>query len=221
MFRLAPLLFVVTACASAREQPQVADAANDKSRSDAAQHADAAVQPADAKADAPPSGSCASPFTGVLATYSFTGATGNQASTAASATATGMTAGPISRSAGLTAVSGATSINSSNWPLSATLDPTKYYALSVTPPAGCTLSLTSAAIDAKSSSTGPATASVATSADNFAAAVTISTSAPSTPTLAVTNATGAIEIRVYGYSASATAGTLRLQNTLTVSGSLN
>jgi hypothetical protein len=219
MFRLAALLLLASACASAHERPPASDAAG--GGSDAA-HGDAAVQPSDAKAaDAPPSGSCANPFTGVLATYSFTGAAGNQASTAASATATGMTAGPISRSAGLTAVSGATSINSSGWPLTTTLDPAKYYTLSITPPAGCTLSLTSAAIDAKASGTGPAAGSVATSADNFTAAVTISTAAPSTPALSVSNATGAVEIRIYGYSATAAAGTLRIQNTLTISGSLN
>ncbi len=217
MLRRAPsVLLVLAGCATAREEPRTGSDANNA--------VDAAMQtPRDAPAtmeDAAATGSCANAFTGVLATYSFTGAVGNQASQPASSTATGVVADPITRAAGLTPVSGATSINSSSWPLSATLDPAKYYALKLTPPSGCTLSLTGAAIDAKASGTGPAMAAVGTSADSFAQAVSISTTAPSTPTLSVSAASGAIEIRVYGFAATATGGTLRLQNTLTVSGSL-
>jgi hypothetical protein len=184
---------------------------------------DAAVQtPVDAPratADAAaPTNACA--FSGVLATYSFTGATGTQAQTPATTTATGMIAGPITRAATLTAVSGATSINSSNWPIVAQLDTTKYYAFTLTPPAGCKLSLTSAAIDAKASSTGPMMASLATSSDSYAAKVALATSAPSAPALAIADATTAVEIRIYGYGATSTGGTFRLQNTVTVTGSL-
>src|SRR5256885_14545683 len=50
--------------------------------------------------DAPPASGCAQAFTGVLATWSLTGAAGNQASSAASSTATGVTAGALTRSAG-------------------------------------------------------------------------------------------------------------------------
>ena len=156
----------------------------------------------------------------MLATYSFASAAGNQASTAASSTATGVTAAPITRAATLTAVSGANSINSSNWATSATLDPTKYYTFSITPPNGCTMILTSAAIDAKASGTGPASAAIATSGDTFMATSSVSTSAPSTPALTVVGANGSSEIRIYGYAASATGGTMRLQTTLTISGSL-
>lgn len=215
MFRRVPLLLVVLAgCATAREESRGNSDANDSV--DAAVQVDAPHSMADAGA----TGSCANAFTGVLATYSFSGATGNQASQPVTSTATGIAAGPITRASGLTPVSGATSINSSNWSLGATLDPAKYYALTLTPPSGCTLSLTGAAIDAKASGTGPAMAAVGTSADSFAATVSISTAAPSTPALSVSNASSVIELRVYGFAATATGGTLRLQNTLTVSGSL-
>ena len=39
-------------------------------------------------------------------------------------------------------------------------------------------------------------------------------------TLTVTGATTAIEVRVYGYNATGTGGTMRIENTMTVSGSL-
>ena len=135
-------------------------------------------------------------------------------------TATGITAGAVQRAAALTAVSGANSINSSSWPTAAQADATKYYALTIAPPSGCMLSLTALAIDAKASGTGPAAAAVATSLDAFAQLVTISTSAASTPAVTATHG-GPIELRVYGYSASAAAGTLRLQGTLSVQGSLH
>ena len=75
------------------------------------------------------------------------------------------------------------------------------------------------AIDVSASATGPANASVGTSADTFTHAVQISTSAPSTPALTV-SATGALEVRIYGFAASATTGTMRVQNMLSVTGSL-
>ena len=102
----------------------------------------------------------------------------------------------------------------------ATLDVTKYYTFSITPPSGCAMTLTSAAVDAKSSGTGPTMAAIATSADTYTATAAVSTTAASTPALTVVGATGAIEIRIYGYAASATGGTMRLQTTLSVSGSL-
>ena len=171
--------------------------------------------------DAPASGSCTSPSSGVLATWSFAGQAGNEATVAASSSASGVTAGSIARSSGLTAVSGATSINSSNWPLGAQLDLTRYYTLTIAPPAGCALDLTSAAVDAKASASGPAMAAIATSADNYTQTSAVTTSAPSTPALAVSGATAMIEVRIYGFSAGSASGTLRVQNTLTLSGAVH
>jgi len=198
-----------------------ADAPGSGSQHDAApdEHVDA---PASTQHDAPmSSGTCGSAFTGVLATWSFTGTTGSQASTAAASTATGVTAGAVTRAQGLTSVSGATSINSSGWPTTAAADPAKYYTFTLAPPTGCKLALTSLAIDAKASGTGPAVGSIATSADTFGSSIPLSTAAPGNLTLTVSDQTGSVEIRVYGYSATSTAGTMRIQNTLTATGSLH
>ena len=170
----------------------------------------------DAHRDAPTSG-CS--FTGALATWDLSGQTGSEASVVAATMANGVTAGQVTRSSAVTSASGAGSINGSNWPSGATLDVTKYYALTIAPPAGCSIKLSTISIDAKSSGTGPATAVLATSADSFVMTTSVSTSAASSPTLTVTSASS-LEIRIFGYSASATAGTLRIQNTLAVNGQI-
>jgi len=118
------------------------------------------------------------------------------------------------------ASSGTGSISSSNWPISGTLDPTAYYTLSLAAPAGCALGVTALAIDVKSSGTGPASAAVGTSADAFAQTTPISTTAPSTPTISASAASGNLEIRIYGFGATATSGTMRVQNELSVTGAL-
>lgn len=169
--------------------------------------------------DAPTSG-CATPFLGTLATWSFASGTGSQAATAAVTMATGVTASSFTRSATLTAASGAGSMNSTNWSTSTTLAKTTYYTLTVTPAAGCALKLTSLAIDAKASATGPAMAVVATDADSFVQTATVSTSATSTPTLSVTSATSPVEIRIFGYDATSSSGTMRVTGTLTLTGAI-
>jgi hypothetical protein len=203
-------LFVATlgACATARNEPRgEADAAVDAPRSSGS-------------ADAATSTGCANAFTGVLATWDFTGEAGNQASTAVKTTVTGIVAGPVQRAIGLTAVSGANAINSSNWSTAAQPDLTKYYALTIAPPSNCTLAITMVALDARASGTGPAMASVATSADGYAQKATASTAAASMAAVAVPAQGAQVELRIYGYDASATAGTLRLQTTLAITGSL-
>jgi hypothetical protein len=148
----------------------------------------------------------------------MTGQPGSQTSTPAATNRPGLTASALSRASALTAAAGTGSISSTNWATGG-VDPTKYYTLTLTPPSGCTVALTMMSIDVLSSSTGPANASVGTSADTFAHAVQISTSAPSTPALSA-SATSALEVRIYGFAATATTGTMRVQNTLGVTGSL-
>jgi hypothetical protein len=165
------------------------------------------------------SGNCAMAFSGVLATWSLTGQPGTQTSTPSTSSASGVSAGALTRASGLTAGAGTNSINSSNWP-TGTLDPTKYYAFTLTPPSGCTLSASQLAIDLTTSGTGPTSSSVATSADSFGATTTVSPTTASTPSLSVTAHSGMLEVRVYGFSAGATTGTMRIQNTLSITGSL-
>jgi hypothetical protein len=180
--------------------------------------ADAGADASDA-ADAADASSCPYAFNGTLATYDFTGEPGNQASTAPSAVVSGLTAGSISRSSALVAVSGANSINSSGWSTGA-LDSTRYYTLTLTPPAGCVLDVASISLDTKTSGTGPASGDVATSADGFASDSAFTPNAVTSVTLSVSGATSAIEIRIYGYAATSAQGTMRIQNTMSVSGSL-
>jgi hypothetical protein len=187
--------------------------------------ADANESPSDAPSnihipDAPPPSGCAQAFTGVLATWSLAGATGSQTSSAATTTATGIVAGPLTRASTLNAASGSGSMNSSGWATTSTPDATKYYTFTITPPSGCKLALSSGAFDVAHSSTGPTLGAIATSSDNYVNQTTLSTSTASTPSLVVSGGTAQLEIRVYGYGASAGTGTMRIQNTLSLSGSL-
>ncbi len=159
-------------------------------------------------------------FQGALATFDFTGEPGNQTSTAATSAAAGVTAGAISRASALTAISGTDSINSSTWATGAKVDTTKYYTFKLTPQAPCTLDVSSLSITTKASATGPANAAVATSEDSFATTTSFSPNVTATPSLSVSGATGDVEIRVYGFGASASGGTMRVDSTLTVTGSL-
>lgn len=207
----AALLVVLVGCASAGEE-------STNSAIDAAVKRDAAIDSASGSGSGSGSNNsnpCA--FTGALATYAFAGETGSQTQTAATTMATGVTAGPIKRAATLTASSGANSINSSNWPTAAQVDPTKFYSFTIAPPSGCSMTLTTIAVDVKSSGTGPANGALATSSDNYATYKTVSTGAPSTPTADVTSST-MLEVRIYGYGATATGGTMRVQGTLTING---
>jgi len=90
----------------------------------------------------------------------------------------------------------------------------------VTPPSGCVLDLTTLATDTKTSSTGPTIAVLATSVDSFGQTTPVNLNLVSSSNLMVTGATGMVEIRVFGYSASSSSGTFRIQNTLTLNGTL-
>ena len=99
-------------------------------------------------------------------------------------------------------------------------DKTLYYTFSVTPAAGCTLSLASLAIQTAASGTGPANFDVGTSVDNYTA---LSTAYAGTSTDTVTlsaSAAGAITVHVFGYGATGSGGTMRIEGTMTLSGSI-
>lgn len=177
---------------------------------------DAFVPPKDAGGG----GKCS--FSGVLATWDFTGETGSQVSTTAKSSAQGVTAGSVSRAAALKAVTGTNSINSSQWSTSVNVGLTTYLSLTITPPSGCTMDLTSATIDSKSSALGPSAAAVATSTDKYASMSTFKPAgAPTQVSMSVSGASGAVEVRIYGYGAVDVSGTMRVQNTLTISGALH
>lgn len=164
-------------------------------------------------------GACAMPFSGTLASWSLAGQPGTQTSTAASGTPPGLVAGDLTRGGALTAAAGTNSISSSGWSVG-TLDKTKFYTVTLTAPSGCALAATALVLDATSSGTGPTSAAVGTSADAFATSVPASTTVAGTVTLTANAPGSMLEIRVYGVGASATTGTMRIQNTLSVTGAL-
>ncbi|CAN5584917.1 hypothetical protein BH11MYX1_BH11MYX1_39800 [soil metagenome] len=212
------VLISIAACATATAEHRAGDGGT--SEGDAADHRDAEVTQHDGSASGSASGSgsgCS--FTGDLATWDLTGQTGSEVAVVAGMTANGVTAGALTRSGGINASTGIGSINSTNWPSQATLDNAKYYKFTVAAPTGCTITITGLSIDLKASGTGPVMGSLATSVDAFAATMTASTTAPSTPTLTVSSTSG-IELHVYGFSATSAGGTLRIQNLLVVRGSL-
>lgn len=190
---------------------------------DASTHVDSspgvdASAPDSSSPDTGPTGPCS--FTGAIATFALTSEAGDEASVAATSSATGVTVGALTRASGLTATSGTGSINSSGWPTTATADASKYYTFTVTPPTGCTLTLTSLALDVKASTTGPASGDVATSADDFGTHTTsVAGTSDTNVTLSGVSGTSAIEVRVYGYGGTSTSGTFRILSTLTLSGS--
>ncbi len=115
----------------------------------------------------PMDGGCAaSGYSGVLATFELGNQPGGELSVAPTATANGVSGSSLSRSISLVPNAGSGSINSSNWP--ASFDPSRYYTFSVTPSAGCTLSLTTLSPQLRASASGPSAGGVATNADTFA-----------------------------------------------------
>jgi len=167
------------------------------------------------------SGTCATPFTGMLATWDLAGAPGTQASSPATSMVPSLTAGALSRSSTLTATAGTDSINAASWPTTGQLDPASYFTLTIAAPNGCALDLTGAALDVKSSGTGPASAAIAASDTAFAQTTPVSTTAAGAVALSVANASGQVELRIFGFAASANTGTMRIENQLTISGSMH
>lgn len=167
-----------------------------------------------------PGGHCAMAASGELASWDLTGQPGTQDATPAATTLAGVTAQPVTRSPSLSPSPGTDSISASNWPTAGQPDPASYYTLSLAAPSGCGLTLSSIMIDVKSSSTGPASAALSTSEDGFVQDLPVSTSAPGQLTLSITSTSGALELRVYGYSAAAATGTMRIQNALSITGAI-
>jgi hypothetical protein len=161
-------------------------------------------------------------YSGVLVTFDLSTQPGGEPSVPPASSAVGVTSGVLARATGLTAAGGSGSINSSGWAASASADPGKYYSFTVAPASGCTFTPASLSLDVSASATGPSTGDVATSADGFAqhAGVFAGTSSGQVPVAAGRSAQP-LEIRVYGYSASGSSGTLRIQNTMSLSGSID
>ena len=157
----------------------------------------------------------------VLATYDFTGLAGTESSKAANSAVSTVTAGAITRGAGLTGTAAGNSLNSTNWSTTGTFSAgsTSYYTVSIAPTAGNTLDLASLVVGLRRSNTGPVTFDLRSSADNYAATLgTIagptSVAAPFTFNLgsAFDALTSTTTFRIYGYGAGAAGGTGRVEN---------
>ena len=172
----------------------------------------------DAGTDATTPGTCSS-FTGSLVTFDLTKLSGSPSDVTPSAKATGVTVGALKRT-GVTAVSTSGAFNASGWPTGA-VDKSKYYGFSLTPPSGCTISLTKVSLSLDASNTGPKSASIGTSDDAYGTLRNATIGSATNVTLqGVTNVDGSVEVRLYGYSAEGSGGTMRIADTLSVTGAL-
>lgn len=175
--------------------------------------------------DTPPSDGGCTPFTGTLATWDFTGQTGDEASVASASSASGVTTAPITRSSTLLPATGSSSINSKGWSMSSTNDGTTYYTFRLTPSAGCALRITNVALTARASATGASKGAVGTSVDAFTGVafgpIPLTDTMFNVALSASGTTGGAIEVRVFGWGATSTGGTMRLTSTLTVTGSVH
>ena len=159
-------------------------------------------------------------YAGALATFAFDGDPGSEASVAGVAATGGVTSSALSRSLALTPTKASGSLSASHWGTGESADAGRYFTFTITPASGCTLSLDAVRVGLRASTTGPKAVDIATSADGFAAH-TASVPGTSEPTASLTaTSSGAIEIRIYGYQASSSAGTLRIVDTVTLSGEI-
>lgn len=162
-------------------------------------------------------------FSQSLATYNFTGATGDQPSQPVTSTNTNITASDITRGSSLTANPGANSFNSKGW-VGASLDPTKYYEFTLTPNSGYIIRPSSLSLIVQRSSTGPTNYSLTASVGGGAETTLSSDVLTGTSNITINPSTTistpqSIRFRLYAWGASSSAGTLRLNNTVTVFGS--
>lgn len=158
-----------------------------------------------------------------IATYTFTGAAGSEATVAVDAQPINASFSPMSRGAGVTASAGANTFAATNWSQMA-LDATDYFAFSVQPSVGFQMRLDSLVLDERRSSTGIRDWALRSSLDNFAAnIVTVNvpdddltrTSKKIVLPASFAALTARVEFRIYGYNAEAAGGSWRIDNVRT------
>lgn len=152
-----------------------------------------------------------------LAQYNFTGAAGNEDSIAVDAQPANGRFYHARRGAALTGTAGGNYITSNNWPTA--FSATAYHSVGGRANAGYSMTLTSMAFTVRHSSSGPGTFELRSSLDNYTAVLKTVT-VPSATTAdvrdslalpaAFANLTSKVEFRIFGYNATATTGTGRL-----------
>ncbi|MVM40474.1 T9SS type A sorting domain-containing protein [Spirosoma sp. HMF3257] len=156
-------------------------------------------------------------------TYTFSSSDpGNQASKAVTSKDANITSSDITRGAGITPASATSSINASGW-ISTTQDANDYYEFTLTPNSGYQLNLTGLSLTERRSNSGPTNYLIAYSIGG-GAEVPVSTGTLSgTVDAAISTSFSVhtaqpIRFRIYAWGASSAAGTLRLDQSLTVNG---
>lgn len=166
-----------------------------------------------------------------IATYTFTGADGNETTWPADATPAGVSASTFARGGIASAPSTATGTNtfiSTNFQTSGgTLATNRYVEFTVSATAGYQLTLTGFSFKDQISGTGPSGFALRSNKDSYAANIfsgstngTITDPAHTTTLTGYTNVTGSTTFRLYAYGASSASGTWRVDD-VTVLGFIN
>ena len=155
-----------------------------------------------------------------LETWELSAAAGSQVSSAPTTTATNITPGTLTRGSGVTASAGAGSMNSSGWfnsaaatTLSDAITNNEYYEFTLPVDAGFTADITAVAFYLRSSSTGPNTATLRSSADGYTTDLGTATAIPNaaaslyTLPVTLTGISGTLTFRLYGYGGASGGGT--------------
>lgn len=141
----------------------------------------------------------------------------------AAPTQAGITFSPFSR-VGVNTNAGTGVFNNRDWNTGASIDTSQYVEFTIAPTSGNALDLTSVTFGSQRSGTGPSSARIASSLNNFASGFDF---APPTAIANttwdfadVTNITAPVTFRIYGWGGTSAAGTLRFDN-VAVAGAVN
>ncbi|MCK5103858.1 MAG: choice-of-anchor J domain-containing protein, partial [Cyclobacteriaceae bacterium] len=155
-----------------------------------------------------------------LSVFTFTGATGDEATFSPDNQPTNVIVGDISRGTNLVAQTYADAFNARNWPTGA-LDSDSYYEFSITANSGYDFNISSIEVDHRRSGTGPISWVVRSSVDGYTADIDGFFSTPNEDTwftneeidfgIIVQNETS-VTIRLYAYNAGGGLGTWTIDN---------
>jgi hypothetical protein len=157
-----------------------------------------------------------------LATWDFSGLSGESASAPASSTDSAVqAAGAITRGSGLTGASADAAISAKGWTTDSSPDAGDYYEFSVTPAAGQMLDIDTLHFSEARSGTGIATFELRSSLDGFASVIDAAVGIPDNESYrnhsislgsAFESISGQVYFRIYGYAAEGPTGSWRLRN---------
>lgn len=161
---------------------------------------------------------------GQIAVYDMAGILQPATTVPAAASDPNVTASDVARGTGLTATSGANSINSQNWSTNTSAEAEKFLTLTITPSATHNLAIANVTFNARRSSNGPTTIELFTQngAEGEVSRGSIApTTSDATYSISFTyNTNGApLTFRLYGYNAINGTGTFRI-NSLSVNGNV-